>query len=62
MFDPFFHVPITSIFSLITLLLDVNISVDPTLTAHEEQKDPASINIFNTVLNPNSQHEKPFLG
>ena len=49
MLDPSFHVPITSNFSQTTLLLDVNITVNTTLTAHEEQTDSASINICKTV-------------
>ena len=58
MFDLFFHAPITSNFSLITLLLNVNNAVSTALPAHEEQNDPVSIIICNTVENPSSLHEK----
>ena len=58
MFDPFFHVPITSNFSLIALILDVNIAVKTVLIPHGEQNDPASINIYNTVSHQSSPHAK----
>ena len=62
MFDPFLYAPITSSFSLITLLLDVIVAVITTLTAHEEQNDLASINIYNTVWNQSYLHGKKTLG
>ena len=56
--DPFFHVPITSNFGLIIILLDVSIAVNTMLITHGEQNDPALINIYKTVKNKNSPHGK----
>ena len=58
MLDPFFHEPITSNCSPITLFLDVNIAVNTILTAQGEQNDPASINIYNTKSDQSSLHGK----
>ena len=55
-FDPSFHAPITSNFSLIILVLDVNFAVNTILITHGEQNNPASINNYNTVSNQNSPH------
>ena len=59
-FDPFFHAPITSNFSLIFLLLDVKMAVNTIPITHGEQNDAVSINIYNTVSNQNSSKEKIF--
>ena len=53
---PLLHAPITSNFSLISLVLDVNITVNTIIVTHGEQNDPASINIYITVSNQNSPH------
>ena len=58
MFDPFFHAPITSNFSLIILLLDVNNAVNTILITHGEQNNPSSINIYYTAPNQISPHGK----
>ena len=57
-FDPLFHSPITSSFKLISPLLDVNIVVNITLIAHEEQNGASSINFCNIVSNQSFLHGK----
>ena len=62
MFDPFFHVPVTSNFSWINLFMDVNIAVNTILIAQGEQNNPAYINIYNTVSSQSSPHGKYSFG
>ena len=57
-FDPFFHVQITSNSRPTTLFWDVNIVVNTKIIAHAEQNDLDSINLYFTVSNQSSLHEK----
>ena len=57
-FDPFYQGLTTSNFSLIILLLDINVAVNNIQITHAEQKDPASVDIYNTASNQDSVNGK----